>query len=250
MADLNINITDTDPAYLKTGVKIVGIVEPVFSPDDIAGLKLWIDFSDISTLYTDSAKTTPVTADNDVIGAAEDKSGNGNDHTQTTTAAKPTYKTGIQNSLSIGRGDGGDELLLNPNALSQPFTLLAVCMSTVADADYIFGETTRIGISTLGKMIVYAGVSLYSSEDAYAVDTYFQPTYVINGASSVERANASQVASGNVGASNNTRTSIFSRFAAQWWNGDIGEVLVYNGVLSGANIGKVETYLNSKWAVY
>lgn len=76
-----------------------------FVPTNIASLKKWIDFSDITTLFIDSGKITPVSSDGDVIGAAEDKSGNGNDVTQGTTNKKPLYKTGIQNGLSISRWD-------------------------------------------------------------------------------------------------------------------------------------------------
>ncbi len=86
-----------------------------FMPTDIAGLQLWLDFSDITTLFLDAAKTMPVTADGDVIGAVEDKSGNGNDATQATTANKPLHKTAIQNSLSIGRFDGVNDILVTPS---------------------------------------------------------------------------------------------------------------------------------------
>lgn len=44
-----------------------------------AGLKFWVSFADLSTLFQEAAGTTPVTANNDPIGLAQDKSGNGND---------------------------------------------------------------------------------------------------------------------------------------------------------------------------
>lgn len=237
-------------AAVRGWVSSAAVAGAAFAPTDIAGLVLWLDFSDISTLYQDAAKTTPVASDGDVIGAAEDKSGGGKDHTQTTTATKPTYKTGIQNSLSIGRADGGDELRTLTNTLNQPMTILAVCMSTVAGADYIFGETTRTGISTLNRTAVYAGAFLRSSVDAFVPNTYFQPTYVLNGASSILRVNTNQVASGNLGTSNNTKTSLFSRLGADFWNGDIGEICIYSSVLSGDDITLWETYANDKWSVY
>ena len=69
-----------------------------FLPTDITGLKLWLDFSDATKLYTDAGKTTPVSSDGDVIGAAEDKSGQGNDATQNTTNLKPIYKIAALNN--------------------------------------------------------------------------------------------------------------------------------------------------------
>ena len=39
-----------------------------FSPASIGGLQLWLDASDASTLFTDSAGTTAATADGGVVG--------------------------------------------------------------------------------------------------------------------------------------------------------------------------------------
>lgn len=63
-----------------------------WSPADLT-LSFWYDPSDLSTLFQDAAMTTPVTTDGDVVGAIMDKSGNGNHLTQSTTAAKPLYRT-------------------------------------------------------------------------------------------------------------------------------------------------------------
>jgi hypothetical protein len=52
----------------------------------------WLDPSDISTLFQDSAGTTPVTADGDPVGRISDKSGRGNHFIQATSAARPTYR--------------------------------------------------------------------------------------------------------------------------------------------------------------
>jgi len=47
-----------------------------FSPLSIASLKLWLDFSDLSTLYRFADGTVPVANDLDVFGYVADKSGN------------------------------------------------------------------------------------------------------------------------------------------------------------------------------
>lgn len=69
----------------------------------------WYDPSDLTTLYQDSAGTTPVTADGDPVGRMEDKSGNGNHATQSTSAARPVYKT--DGTLHWLEFDGVDDFM-------------------------------------------------------------------------------------------------------------------------------------------
>jgi len=73
------------------------VLEGGFSPASLfaGGTEgAWYDPSDLSTLFQDSAGTTPVTASGQPVGKMLDKSGNGNHATQATAAARPTYQTG------------------------------------------------------------------------------------------------------------------------------------------------------------
>jgi len=70
----------------------------------------WYDPSDLTTLYQDSAGTTPVTADGDPVGRMEDKSGNGNHATQATSAARPVYRT--DGTLHWLEFDGVDDSMI------------------------------------------------------------------------------------------------------------------------------------------
>jgi len=74
---------------------------------------IWLDPSDLTTLFQDSAGTTPVTAAGQPVGRVLDKSGNGNHATQATAASRPTYQVDAS-----GRGylsfDGVDDFLLTP----------------------------------------------------------------------------------------------------------------------------------------
>jgi len=54
----------------------------------------WYGPSDLSTLFQDSAGTTPVTTAGQPVGRMLDNSGNDNHATQATAAARPTYQTG------------------------------------------------------------------------------------------------------------------------------------------------------------
>lgn len=73
----------------------------------------WYDPSDLSTLYQDSAGTTPVTAVGQPVGLMLDKSGRGNHAKQTTDTARPTLQ------LASGRYylqfDGVDDFLSTDN---------------------------------------------------------------------------------------------------------------------------------------
>lgn len=60
----------------------------------------WYDPSDLSTLYQDSAGTTPVTAVEQPVGLMRDKSGRGNHATQPTAASRPVLSARV--NLLIG----------------------------------------------------------------------------------------------------------------------------------------------------
>jgi len=69
---------------------------PPFSPLDLfaSGEQgAWYDPSDLTTMFQDSAGTTPVTADGQPVGLIRDKSGRNNHASQATAAKRPLYKT-------------------------------------------------------------------------------------------------------------------------------------------------------------
>jgi hypothetical protein len=67
---------------------------PITSPTDISGCITWLDGTDMGSMYQDELKATPVTATGQDVGAWEDKSGQGNDWTQSVAADRPTYVAG------------------------------------------------------------------------------------------------------------------------------------------------------------
>jgi len=71
------------------------VQDGVFTPADLftgSETGAWYGPSDLSTLFQDSAGTTPVTTAGEPVGLMLDKSGNGNHATQATAAARPTYQ--------------------------------------------------------------------------------------------------------------------------------------------------------------
>ncbi len=80
-----------------------------FSPLNLSPY-VWLQFSDISTLFTDSAGTNPVTSDADKIGKVSDKSGNNRHFTQATDNRRPSYETNILNSLAVAEFGAGPDV--------------------------------------------------------------------------------------------------------------------------------------------
>src|SRR5690554_7137473 len=70
---------------------------------------VWYDPSNLTTLFQDSAGTTPVTADGDPVGLMLDKSGNGNHVSQSVAASRPIYRTAA--GLHWLEFDGVDDFL-------------------------------------------------------------------------------------------------------------------------------------------
>ena len=93
------NLAFRDMRLPRLGAMRSGGFSPadVFTPASlfaggIAGA--WYGPSDLSTLFQDSAGTTPVTTAGQPVGRMLDKSGRANHATQATAAARPTYQTG------------------------------------------------------------------------------------------------------------------------------------------------------------
>jgi len=105
----------------------------------------WYNPSDLSTLFQDSAGTTPVTASGQPVGKMLDKSGNGNHATQATAARRPTYTE--DGGLAWLAFDGVDDAMGCPGlgvTSSALTTLYSATQSGGGAVDLIFGvENTR-----------------------------------------------------------------------------------------------------------
>lgn len=73
----------------------------------------WYDPSDLSTLYQDSAGTTPVTAVGQPVGLMLDKSGRGNHAGQPTATARPTLQADASGRKYL-QFDGVDDSMISP----------------------------------------------------------------------------------------------------------------------------------------
>ena len=122
--------------------------EVAWTPAQLSNLAVWYDPSDISTLFKDSTGLDPVTADLDLVGKILDKSGNNYHLIQTTTAAKPTYKTDqIKPSLLFS----GSHTISDCAAAGKPAEIFGAGIS-----HYIFAAGRLTNPSGFRNMLTHA----------------------------------------------------------------------------------------------
>jgi hypothetical protein len=230
-------------------------------PTDIAGLVAWYDFSDLTTLFQDTARTVPITADGQAIKGVTDKSGVGNHLSEATNG--PSYKVAIQNSLSVARFDGTNDQLSATITADTSRTTFIVAKKTAAPsgvnkglvgmgtASHIF-YTNSVGHATsyLFFQNEAAGSTVLTGSTATAWTTVVAR---LNGLSSLD-----MYANGGTGVNVNpndadvggTAWAIGSRGAgSDPGDYDIAEVLIYNTPLVAADINSVGAFLASKWGL-
>lgn len=224
---------------------------PDFDPSDLAGLALWFD-----------ASTIAGHSDGDPVSTWPDASGNGRDATQGTAANRPTYRTGVQNGLPAVRFDGTNDYLLTAtfaSALSQPNTIFVVAKWSGSRSYLVDGASTNR--NAIGYEVASAGsqrVHIYAGSTAMqSAATFTRPSTIemwlaeVNGASSRFRYQAGLMFIGNPGAQALGRLTIGAGNggAFSYLNGDVCEIVVYNGSLTTAQRWQVEQYLSDKWQV-
>lgn len=231
------------------------VSDVAFSPPDLSGLLLWFDISDITSLYQDSAKTTPVTSTGDPIGAAVDLSGNGDDALQAITANKPTYRTSVQNGLSVTQCDGGDELRtagdVSAGTDETIFSVAANAADPLTGTICGYTSTNRLFYASVLNRITYRYNSSSLNFGGHIQTNWHYIAGSHTGGVSrmfvdgVERLPTGAVAD----AIRTARFSIGSRGTADFLTGDIGEIIVYSRALTDSERQQVEAYLASKWGI-
>lgn len=81
------------------------------NPIDVSGLTFWLDATTPALLYQTSGGSF-VSADGDTVGLAQDSGGRARCMAQSTSGARPTYKTGIIGGKSVLRFDGTADYLI------------------------------------------------------------------------------------------------------------------------------------------
>lgn len=238
-----------------------GAAAAAFSPTEIDGLKLWFDFSDSTTLFTD-AGSTPVASDGDLIYQINDKSGGGVNAVQATESKRPTYKVNIQNGLSIGRLDGSSDTMQTASVSLGAYCCVFAVYKANSATRLILEQGPDVNSNPGMYYLVRAAnaMRVRRTNDRYNTGNFSSTVFTIsmgrydNGAF-ILRQNGVDVTGSDLGTiptdtACNDVINIGSRNQASlYFAGDLGEIIYYDDPLTVSQYEAVEVYLSDKWGV-
>lgn len=209
-----------------------------WTPASLPSLVGWWDASDAASFTYSSGV---------VVSQWNDLSGNARHFTQATTTKQPS-RNGTQNGLDTVVFDGTTDYLDTGSfTLAQPLTIIDVVHTL-----NVSGIVGSIG-GNLQTYISSSSMKMYAGSNEVTVSAtgtgLGQWSYEFNGTSSNAWKNGTQtVTNGNPGTSGTTTgLRLGERNLAQYYSGEIMEVIVVGAVLSTSDRQAAESYLKTKW---
>lgn len=225
---------------------------PVFSPKTIAGIELWADTSDLSTIIQSGG----------AVSQWHDKSGQGRHLVQETGSLQPVTGTHTQKGLNVLACDGSSVMgmpagVLNSLMNGGETTLYAVfCSSLTSSTQRIFAEQgpTRYGLLLIGGRLVarhHTSTSNQATASSYTPNAAHIATMKRSGSAVHARLNNtvfSTAAANSFLAADTICAAGRSASPGQDLNGWIAEIILYSRILSEDEDARVMGYLKEKWA--
>ena len=218
-----------------------------FAPTDIGALALWLDAADSNTI-------TQVDGN---VSQWDDKSGQANHVTQGLAASQPLTGTRSQNGMNVLDFDGGDYLkndVFGP--FVQPSTIIVVAaQDNTNNTWYVDGGSTGGGSQRnaiggdYGAYKIYGGAILNTG---VAIDTAAHIRVgIFNGTSSKAYIDGGSGVTGDAGTQGISGFVVGARAtrADSFVDGWIGEVVIYNALLSNEEINQYGNYAAEKWGL-
>lgn len=235
-----------------------------------AGLALWFDGADISTMWQDETQTIPVASNDDEVGTWRDKAQN-LDAIQATSSKRPLYKTSVKNGLSAVLGSIANVTILEHVGGSglvsdEFFTAFVVANNTSSATIGTVWHTTRDKPG--GRNVIWIdrrtqkrvcelsiGINYYLDYSAQDNTSDFRLLTVIHDSTNgeawkngVSQDSRSDMPSGDTA---NDAILLFQHGYEDEFtlNGHIAELIVYEAILSTEDRQTMEAYLTAKWAL-
>jgi len=245
-------VTEVDQITIHNAVTSVTPATWTIESPPTAGLKLWLDASDSTTITKDGSN---------LVSAWNDKSGQLNHVTQATATNQPLWVDAVYNSLPTIRFDGVDNYIFRNTwtggALTQPNTIFIVCeVPTGSSTKFIYDSLHTGGRNAFfsrGASSVYSVYAGAAPNFGTRNTAFAQFMLEFNGSSTFVRRNKTSIGSSLVaGSLDMSGIYLASNGAAtvgEFGDIDISEVLVYTGQLSTTDRDDIEQYLTAKWGL-
>lgn len=216
-----------------------------WTPLDIPNLWLWLSADALGL------------SDGNAVSAWADRSGNGRDFGQATGDNQPTYQTNVQSGLPVVRFDGTNDLLTSDatQSLAQPCTYFFVASRTgnLTAFNVLLTQSTETLAAgfdnTADEWYTYDGTTIRTRAGTSNAFHILTAQFGANGDLMRTDGTQSTVVLADVDATTLTFDIGATNAAGAPLAGDIGEMIVYNALLSAAQIGTVETWLSGKWGI-
>jgi hypothetical protein len=226
---------------------------------------LWLDGSDAATLY-DATSGGSLVAANGTVARWQDKSANAAHVTQSTSDARPTRKTSVQNGLDAVLFDGND-FMRNTASTVLPAgakTIIAMVKSSDAVGGTIYSSLSNATHKYLTRLLRLGGIS-YIAGDTQSTNvtisndfsTAMQSAFLASWTLSASRTSGfwtngtSQSTSGTISPEDIVTGFQIAQADAgggvQYFTGHIMEMAAWASELSTLNRQKAEGYLAHKW---
>lgn len=274
----------TNPRRISSdGIASAGGSYGVFTPNSIAGIKLWLDGAD----------TSSITLNGSNVAEWRDKSGNNTHATQFTAASQPAFISSGLNSRGVVEFDANEALtwvsstatfnylhnatggtiamVLQPDSTSDPnairYILTNSQTSTAQTGIGVFFDD-RASVSRNNGLVIAVnrGVSGQGTSSAItnnalpAANSYAILAIAFDNANAtaasriVARVNGAAITTGNTltnaAATGNASTNMFlGNFGGSGALRGVAEMAFYEGVLSTTSISRIETYMAAKWGI-
>ena len=218
-------------------------------PTDISGLVLWLDAADITTLWQDTARTTQVASDSDPVFAWDDKSGNAN-HWSRSSSGCVYQSTGYNTSYATVDCSSNGWLAGSLSESSGQWTIFAAAVPSNTTSGYLLDIITGrfiIGYYSTGSSFGYYDGGWKAGTKPTAGQPYIWvisngdmtsngTTIVTNTQTDVALGGANQRLGGWTG-------------GAVYWQGNISSLIIYSGNLSAGDVANVEGYLKTRYGM-
>jgi hypothetical protein len=238
----------------RAGLTRVAAAGPSWTPDELADLERWWDFSDAATLFTD-AGTTPVSSDGALIYQANDQSGNGDHAVQATAGNRPEYKTAIQNGRAAALFTASDPNWLGISLIFAGAGTVMIAQQTSGDMGLIGANGPnpqfRIGQSGGNVISTYDGTNNpVSSTFATARTGWTIVGYRWTGGTVSFYENGIPRSSGVMaGGGPGTANRIGTISGALYAQGYIGEIVQCGAALSNDDANLLGAYMTTRWGL-